>query len=92
MALLASPAYSLRVKYLEGSVLVDSDLKRADIAKCVCTFIFCDKSATDKYVEDSANIMRAITIKKYVSAQTAGTKAASMGYPLLFSSHRSCSY
>jgi hypothetical protein len=76
MALLASPAYSLRVKYLEGSVLVDSDLKRADIAKCVCTFIFCDKSATDKYVEDSANIMRAITIKKYVSAQTAGTKAA----------------
>jgi hypothetical protein len=28
---LASPDYSLRVKYLEGSVLVDSDLARADV-------------------------------------------------------------
>ena len=75
LALLAEPAYSLRTKYLEGSVLVDSDLKRADAAKCVCTFIFCDKTATDVFAEDSENIMRAITIRKYVSAQTAGSKA-----------------
>ena len=37
LAMLASPDYSLRVKYLEGSVLVDSDLARADVVcSCCC--------------------------------------------------------
>ena len=44
--------------------------------KSICTWIFCDKNATDAFAEDSDNIMRAITIKKYVSAQTAGSKAS----------------
>ena len=44
--------------------------------KAICTWIFCDKKATDVFAEDSDNIMRAITIKKFVSAQTAGSKAS----------------
>ena len=35
LAMLSSPDYSLRVKYLEGSVLVDSDLARADVVRCL---------------------------------------------------------
>jgi len=75
LTLLSSPEWSLRLVYLEGSVLVDCDLERADVTKSLCNFIFCDKAAVDTYAEDSANIMRAITIKKYVSSLTAGKEA-----------------
>jgi hypothetical protein len=52
--LLTSPDNSLRCKWLEGSLLVDSDLVRCDASKAICTFIFCDKTATspeDVYAE-----------------------------------------
>ena len=75
LTLLEDPAYSIRTCYLEGSVLVDEDLRRADVTKSVCNFIFCDKNAPDQYDEDCTNIMRAITIKKYVSSLTAGSDA-----------------
>lgn len=55
-ALLASPEYSSRCKWLEGSLLVESDLVRCDATKAICTFIFCDKTATsseDVYAEVS---------------------------------------
>ena len=77
-ALLALPAYSVRTVFLEGSALVESDLLRADAAKAVCTFIFCDKTATtepEAYEEDKTNIMRAISITKFVSANNPGSKA-----------------
>ena len=45
-ALLSLPEYSLRCKWLEGSVLVDTDLVRCDATKAICTFIFCDKTAS----------------------------------------------
>jgi hypothetical protein len=54
--LLTTPDNSLRCKWLEGSVLVDSDLVRCDASKAICTFIFCDKTATsseDVYAEVS---------------------------------------
>ena len=75
IALLEEPKYAIRTCFLEGSVLVDSDLKRADVIRCICTFIFCDKAASNSYEEDCTTIMRAITIKKYVSLHTAGSDA-----------------
>jgi hypothetical protein len=87
LTLLEEPAYAIRTCFLEGSVLVDSDLKRADVTKSVCNFIFCDKNASDQYEEDCTTIMRAITIKKYVSGQTAGSDA-NIVLQLRNSSHR----
>ncbi|EKX45914.1 hypothetical protein GUITHDRAFT_138739 [Guillardia theta CCMP2712] len=72
LSLLSSANYSLRTVYLEGSALVDKDLQRADIINCLCVFILCDKFAEDPFAEDSSNIIRAISIKKYVSARRPG--------------------
>jgi hypothetical protein len=55
---------------------VDADLNRADIVRSICTFIMCDKTQTERsFDEDKTNIMRAINIKKFVSAMTAGAEA-----------------
>ena len=76
LEIINDPRYSTRTRFLEGSVLVDADLNRADITRSVCTFIMCDKAQTERsFEEDKTNIMRAINIKKFVNAVTAGGEA-----------------
>ena len=73
-ALLSSPEFSLRCKWLEGSVLVDADLVRCDATKAVCTFIFCDKtasSAADVYAEVCVSICVCLSLHSLWSV-TAG--------------------
>eukprot|EP01031_Cornospumella_fuschlensis_P036437 gene36437-44200_t len=65
--LMREPKYSLSLVYLEGSALVESDLRRAkaEIAKAI--FIMTNKFAANPDEEDAKSILLNLSIKRYLS-------------------------
>ncbi|EKX50805.1 hypothetical protein GUITHDRAFT_134917 [Guillardia theta CCMP2712] len=58
-----------QVTYLEGSVMQERTLERADIVKASSIFLFCDKEARNPKEMDTQTIMRAFAIKEYLKQE-----------------------
>ena len=67
----------INLTYLEGSALVDNDLKRAQVETARAVFIMTNKFSTDYDEEDSEIIMQEFNIKRFIGIHN----------PLLFFSH-----
>jgi len=65
--MLLIPIYQLRVTYLEGSVLLDKDLKRAKAEDAAAFFIMTNKFSSKPDEEDSKTILQQFSIKRYVA-------------------------
>ena len=65
--LMRDPVFSLQLTYLEGSALVEADLKRAKAEKAVAMFIMTNKFSSDPDEEDAKSILLNLSIKRYLA-------------------------
>ncbi len=65
--MLRDPKYFLSLSYLEGSALVDVDLKRAKAEIAEAVFIMTNKFSSVPDEEDAKAILQNLSIKRYVS-------------------------
>jgi hypothetical protein len=66
--LLRDSTFFLNLMYLEGSALVDKDLKRAQAQKAVAIFILTNKFSLTPDEEDAKSILLNLSIKRYVAS------------------------
>jgi hypothetical protein len=66
--LLRDSAYFLNLQYLEGSALVDKDLKRAQAQHAVAIFIMTNKFSQRPDEDDAKSILLNLSIKRYVAS------------------------
>jgi hypothetical protein len=66
--LLQNSNYSMNLNYLEGSALIDKDLKRARLDVASAIFILTNKFSSDPDEEDSKSILLNMSIKRYLNA------------------------
>ena len=66
--LLRDSTYSLNLMYLEGSALIDKDLKRAKAQTAVAIFIMTNKFSDRPDEEDAKSILLNLSIKRYVAS------------------------
>lgn len=64
-ALLSNSLYRNRVKFLVGSVLIEQDLKRAQVKYALGAFILASREVADKQIEDEHNILRAWALDSF---------------------------
>jgi len=65
--LLQIPKWALCIYYLQGSALIDNDLKRAKVQTAVAVFIMANKFSADADEEDSQTILHSFSISKFIS-------------------------
>jgi hypothetical protein len=65
--LLRDSAFFLNLMYLEGSALIDNDLRRAKADKAVAIFIMTNKFCANADEEDAKSILLNLSIKRYIS-------------------------
>lgn len=65
--LMRQPKYLVSLTYLQGSALVESDLKRARAESAKAIFIMSNKFATNADEEDAKSILLNLSIKRYLS-------------------------
>eukprot|EP00118_Oscarella_pearsei_P007407 m.36174 g.36174 ORF g.36174 m.36174 type:complete len:1065 (+) comp32214_c0_seq3:113-3307(+) len=58
---------SARVTYLKGSILKSVDLERVKAKSAAACIILANKNSPDPVAEDSANILRVVSVKNYSS-------------------------
>ena len=63
---LRDPVFSLRVTYLEGSVLSNADLKRALVPEALAIFIMANKFTSDPDEEDAKTVLQQFAMKKFI--------------------------
>ena len=70
--LLTHPVYSLGLTYINGSCMSSRDLARSAAADAKAVFVLCNKFASQENFdnEDSATILRALSIKRFVFEAT----------------------
>ncbi len=66
--LLRDSAFFLNLMYLEGSALVDKDLKRAKAQSAVAIFIMTNKFSNRPDEEDAKSILLNLSIKRFVAS------------------------
>lgn len=66
--LMRDPAFFLVLQYLEGSALLDSDLRRAMAETAVSIFIMTNKFSKNPDEEDAKSILLSLSIKRYLSS------------------------
>ena len=66
--LLRDSSFFLNIQYLEGSALVDKDLKRARAQHAVAIFIMTNKFSEKPDEEDAKSILLNLSIKRYVAS------------------------
>jgi hypothetical protein len=66
--LLRDSAFCLNLQYLEGSALVDKDLRRAQAQHAVAIFIMTNKFSHKPDEEDAKSILLNLSIKRYVAS------------------------
>jgi len=59
--------YSATMRYIEGSSLSESDLKRCHVYKAEAVIILSDKFSFDAEIEDTETILQAMFIKNFLS-------------------------
>eukprot|EP01039_Chlorochromonas_danica_P002121 gene2121-2315_t len=67
--LMCQPRYVAVSIYLQGSALIEGDLKRAQVEKAQACFILTDQFAVNADEEDAKSILLNLSIKKYLSGQ-----------------------
>jgi hypothetical protein len=65
--LMRDPKYILNITYLEGSALIDKDLKRAKVELADAVFIMSNKFTINPDEEDSKCILQHLSVKRYLS-------------------------
>jgi hypothetical protein len=65
--LMQNPKFVLSLSYLEGSALVDKDLRRAKAESAEAIFIMTNKFSTNPDEEDSKTILLNLSIKRYLA-------------------------
>jgi hypothetical protein len=66
--LMRNPQYSMSINYLEGSALVEKDLKRAKVESAQAMFIMSNKFNGNSDEEDAKSILLNLSIKRYLAA------------------------
>ena len=66
--LLRDSSFFLNIMYLQGSALIDADLKRAKVHLAVAVFIMTDKFSEKPDEEDAKSILLNLSIKRYVAS------------------------
>jgi hypothetical protein len=59
---LCHPLYETRVKWLEGSAMLDMDLHRAEVEHCSACFVMVDKNASESEIMESDDLVNLITM------------------------------
>jgi len=65
LEILKDPVFSLHVTYLEGSALLDTDLKRAAAEHAVAVFLLTNKFSHNPDEEDAKTILLQLNISRY---------------------------
>lgn len=65
--LMRDPKYFLQLTYLEGSALLEHDLRRAKAERASAIFIMTNKFSTKPDEEDSKSILLNLSVKRYIS-------------------------
>lgn len=65
--LMRDPKYFLSLTYLEGSALIENDLKRSKAESAAAIFIMTNKFSTNPDEEDAKSILLTLSIKRYLS-------------------------
>lgn len=65
--LMRNPQFFLQLQYLEGSALVEKDLKRAKAEYATAIFIMTNKFSSDPDEEDAKSILLNLSIKRYIA-------------------------
>ena len=64
--LLSDPRFSYKLKYLDGDVMNDKDLKRASLETAKAVFLLTNKFSDTPEQEDATSILRALFLKRYM--------------------------
>jgi hypothetical protein len=65
--LMRDPEYFMSITYLEGSALVENDLKRAKAELAQAMFILTNKFSSNPDEEDAKSILLSMSIKRYIA-------------------------
>lgn len=65
--LMRDPQFFLQLQYLEGSALVEKDLKRAKAEYAMAIFIMTNKFSSNPDEEDAKSILLNLSIKRYIA-------------------------
>jgi hypothetical protein len=66
--LMREPQFFLQLHYLEGSALIELDLKRAKAETAVAIFIMTNKFSSNPDEEDAKSILLNLSIKRYLAS------------------------
>ena len=66
--LMQNPKFTLSMYYLEGSALIDKDLRRAKAETAEAIFIMANKFSANPDEEDSKSILLNLSIKRYLAS------------------------
>lgn len=69
--LLSDPRFSYKLKYLDGDVMSDKDLKRASLETAKAVFLLTNKFSETPEQEDANSILRALFLKRYLMSNGA---------------------